>query len=390
MVARFFSAAGLLGAVMFATPAKASEFPQIDQAVQKVEVAIEAWRAADQKLAQMRADQEELAHRIAALKRLREEQRFSQNATLERLLQESVAADEQLTAQARLRDARSVEIDRRIVAADRLINEQYKLLRPGLTSGTDQQKAATARKMKSLQKMQSDVRAMKSRLGGENGAPKEWKKYEVPIDPLDGPGDLREKADFLEDTRDKLRKKIEAAQRRLAETREQNEIARAAQNFSKDVSLFDERSRSSRVPRGANNRGAAEVAVLSGDDKNADGAPNGATNPTAPPPTEPSQGFTDTREATSEDRNTAGAPGPTPLAPSVGVGISGGQLPKQLDPQTLLNLNVKDLEANGDVGSLETLLSSLKELDKYLEGRASSIRQRAQRLEQDEAKALQK
>src|SRR5688572_20432024 len=109
MLRRIARAVVLVAALVFAAAAEASEFPQIDQLVSKVEIAVRAWQSADAELATTRTKNEELAHRIAALKRLREQQRFSQNATLEKLLQESVTASEQLTSQASLRTARRTE-----------------------------------------------------------------------------------------------------------------------------------------------------------------------------------------------------------------------------------------------------------------------------------------
>lgn len=386
----------VVGALSLGAPAHASEFTRVDQAERKLALAVGALDAADGQLDKVRSQNEELGHRIAALKRLRDQRKFAQDATLEKLLQQSVDAAKDLETQANLRSARRTEVERRIGEVVRTIDEEIRLLRPGLKLGSSEQRAETARRLKALLDRREAARAILARTSASPRLQESWKKYEVEIDPLDGPVDLREKADFLEDTRDKLKKKREALKQLLAEAQTEREILRATHNFRTEVGLFDEQSRSARVPRGEASRGGSAT-VLSASGDEATSAPNarGGNEPPADPsaaavgpsPAPPPQAGFDSTSGRGAEADSAKQSPPASLSGSLGVPIP-GQPPKQLDASALMGLNPAELGDKVDVRSLESLLSELDRLDAYLDGRAKTIRQRAKRLETDESKAL--
>lgn len=153
----------VVGALSLGAPAHASEFTRVDQAERKLALAVGALDAADGQLDKVRSQNEELGHRIAALKRLRDQRKFAQDATLEKLLQQSVDAAKDLETQANLRSARRTEVERRIGEVVRTIDEEIRLLRPGLKLGSSEQRAETARRLKALLDRREAARAILAR-----------------------------------------------------------------------------------------------------------------------------------------------------------------------------------------------------------------------------------
>jgi hypothetical protein len=244
----------------------------------------------------------------------------------------------------------------------------------------------------------NELQSQLSSVSVDRALPRAWKQYEVKIDPLDGPAELREKADFVEDLRDKFLRRKREVEARLSEARQEREVARLAKDFHTETTLFDEQSVSSRVARTAGS--AAERATTltdnsaSGKTADVQGArttppPLGA--PSGPQPSPPPQ--------TAAQDGAFGAPESNPgLSGVPAASGSGGEsvrpaalsapvLPKQLDLNGLLNLSSKDLDKNLDVDSLEALLKDLGQLDAFLSSRAGTIRSRAATLESDETRA---
>ena len=348
--------------------------------------ALDAWQSADQALAAAQDRADELAHRIAALKRLRDQApaRFGQAAELERLLEASVDAERVVADGRRARDGRAADVRRDTDAALRALDQAIVTERPRLGASEPAARVAAAQQLRALVEARQDVKQRAAVLSrGVAEQRKAWAAYDVKIDPLDGPIDLREKADFVDDTRDKLLRKRAELERRVREAREERELARAAQSFRTEVSMFDEQTRSGRVtrrPAGNESFALADVAPQAG------GAPSrGNTAPAAP-----SENLG--AAATNRGAEDSALPGVTTAAPATIPSPSavGAPVLRQIDASALLNLNLATLPADADPAELERMLGDLGALERYLTARAEVLRARAGRLEDDESRARER
>lgn len=372
-------------------PAEASPgSPTVARALVAIDAATQSFETAQRALDAARARHEELAHRITALKRVS----TGASATLSTLLEASVTAERELTARAAARDKAKAEVERRATASVQLIDAEIIALRPSLK--VPEARAEAARQLKALVADRDVARAALARLARtESSTPKAWAQYEVKVEDLDGPADLREKADFVEDTRDKLRKKRAALERLVADARQSREIARASANFRTELGLFDEQARTGRVAR-SSEAGATNVlsdSTSTREETNQaapETPPVAAVNPPgrAAEPESPADGLT------GPGFGATPAPAPPPTgqpsttgAPSVAA-PQAAPLPKSVDPTQVLNLDIGALGAGQDVASLEALLRDLQAIDRFLDARAAQIRQRAEALEADESQAL--
>jgi hypothetical protein len=412
----------------------AAEPSRVVQAEAKVRLSSAALRKSEADLAGARTYYDQLGRKIAALKKGGAK---SGEPALERLLQDSIEAQKKLEALAHSRDTRAAAVRTHATEAIRSIDAEIARLKPGLTEGSPESRTAVARTLKELLDTRNRMRdALAFADAGAATPERAWTQYEVRIDPLDGPSELREKADFLEDTRDKLTKKRGALDRILREARQEHEIARAASSFQRDARHFDEVVRSGRVTRqrgGGGSSGipesaprAAANADTAGKGTGVTGGAGGAGQPAgaqSPPPQTPQDGNVGTggggggepSRGTEQPRNPnpgpqsggsfGGAVGetesadaddassPTSRAPAatftgVPTGAARG-LAKQIDPDVLLNLRVEDLDGSAlDMEELEKLVSELERLDAKLSARAQEIRRRAKALEEDEARTL--
>ena len=191
----------------------------------------------------------------------------------------------------------------------------------------------------------------------------------------DGPTELSLKADFVEDTRDKVIKKRRALIALLAEARQEREIAQVAQDFRTDVTLFDEETRQGRVLR---QQGGPSGALEQR---------NGTDNPTPATPNGPELVDPDDGEFLG-----GGDPSGPPNQPTVTPSAPSGPSPSRtIDPDVLLNMRVEDLAAGAlDVSTLQKYVEDLRALEGFLSGQADALRKRADLLEADEARDLQK
>ncbi|MEM7678707.1 MAG: hypothetical protein AAF449_22225 [Myxococcota bacterium] len=172
---------------------------------------------------------------------------------------------------------------------------------------------------------------------------------------------MSEKADFVEDTRDKVNRKRIALIKLLKEARRERQIAQAAQDFRTDITLFDEETRQGRVLR--QNR-----TTSAGDRVEADG------NFGSPAVENPG-------ELTDVPTTGAQAPPQPTTDPML----------RAINPDVLINLRVEDVAAGAlDVATLQRYVEDLRALERFLSGQAESLRQRAQTLEADETQDLHK
>lgn len=333
------------------------------------------YEAAQNRLDRLRADQQSLEARITRLKKAGDRPQ-----ALDRLLKQSVGAEGTLAAarnEARRAEAR---FDRALKGAIRAIDTEIRRRVPELKQGPIAARRAAAHHINALRTARKTLRTEAARLAQSREREKAWAQYRVRVEAQDGPSELTEKADFVEDTRDKVVRKRQALIQLLGEARQEREIAQVARDFRTDVTLFDEEARDARVLRQSANpetvatvgqdtpnsdeRGGLESAPSLDDDSFAD-----VPNPTGATPPALDQG--------------------TPSTPRVdpGGGASVG-LPA-VNPDVLLNLRVEDLAAGAlDVATLERYVEDLRALEQFLSEQAEALRKRADTLEADEARDL--
>ena len=342
----------------------------------------------------------ELAHRIAQLKKGRKNDVANRN--LQSLLRQSVQAANELE---RLTQQRAVAINgcedslrKALRKIDALIGDEKALLRS--TSKTIRIRAA--KNIRQLLNQRKELRTLEKEFRTSSSAPKQWKQYQVKIDPLDGPQELREKAEFLEDTRDKLKRKRTKVLELLKEKRQLLALAKAANQFATEVGTFDETIRSGRVERSANNRlsnspslGASSFSADEATAGSPRGAPSNSAQPQSSGPTTEGASSTDLASEPgdlSSGNQATNQRSSNPISQSIqSPQQSASTLLNQISPEALVNLDVLKLSSGSfEFKDLEKIMSSLEKLDRYLKSQSSSIRTRAQKIEDDEKRALQK
>lgn len=362
---------------------------------------LQTWRGAEHRLAQTRATSTALAARIDHLKRS-----GRAGAQLQSQLRQSLNAEQQLRAAlTQHADARN-DVERTVRGGVARIDQEIRSLVPQLKAGPLADRKQAAGRINVLRKARQQLRdTLQALQGPQPAAQRAWAKYQVKVLPLDGPSELQDKADFVEDTRDKLAKKRLALAKLLNEAKQERQIARAAQDFDTYVRIFDEEARSGRITRQPGRGGAAEAAadttVLQGAAEPT--KTTGATAGTLDPGT--NSGFESTPNPAPQappTDSTANNNGGTPTTPTTGGTAnrddgSRAQAPaavaepnaapvvRELNADVLLNLRVAQLATETlDVATLKRLVAELEALDRFLDGQAKSIRRRAQTLESNE------
>lgn len=411
-------AALLVGLLSVASPAAQAGTPpvSVETLTARVDARVARWQQARAQRLAAQAAANTLATRVEALKRAKARPGAAAGE-LERLLQASVVAERTL-AQALTDEADArAEVERAVRGGVGRVDREIRARVPGLKAGPLPERQETARQINALRAARQHLRDAAASLGDDAPAPrKDWARYQVKVEPLDGPSELNEKADFVEDTRDKLKKKRFALARLLQEAKQEREIARAARDFDTYVRLFDEEARTDRVTRQAGTGATAERAngddLASAPESQAPTSPStgGTQNngvPTAglgnessnpPPGTEPGRGSTDGFNQTPNDSTASPNPdtggktgtGQLPASPAVGVPTAeAGSVARDINAELLINLRVDELAAQGlDMATLERLVEELEALDGFLDHQAKAIRQRARSIEAEDAESL--
>lgn len=197
--------------------------------------------------------QRALARKVDALKR-EAPPGAPRSAELGQLLTESVQIEETLEAA----DARRREAERAFVrvamARIAAIDEEMRARAPRLKVGSREARRSQALALKALGEERASLRRELSALEPRFAGDERWASYRVRADPLDGPRELREKADFIEDARDKLEKKRAALAQLVDRARRSRRLERTAREFAADARLFDEETRPGRILRGSGRR----------------------------------------------------------------------------------------------------------------------------------------
>ena len=343
---------------------------------------------------------QELAHRIAQLKKSRATGVANRN--LQSLLRQSVRAESELE---QLTQQRSISVSKcesnlrtALRNVDALIGDEKALLR----SSSKATRVRAARKIRQLLNQRRELRKLEITLRTTSSTPKQWKQYQVKIDPLDGPQELREKAEFLEDTRDKLKRKRDKVLELLKEKRQLLALAKAANQFATEVGTFDETIRSGRVERNATNRLSAAPSTSPDRFSSNEAASSGPRSTSsassqdqgsAPSPAvDSSSDLTGAPNESPNDVATAGAQSSNPIGQSIqDPQQSASTWLNQVNADALVNLDILSLSSGQvEFQDLEKIMSNLEQLDLYLKSQSSSIRTRARKIENDEKRALQK
>lgn len=352
---------------------------------------------AEKAVATTHEQQATLEHRIDALKRLEADNRLPNRGELERLLRRSVEAEQNLTERQRAVDVAHDELVRWARRTTRRIDAEVKRRVPDMKRGALAQRREAARDIQRLLTFRKELETLGRR---DDAGAEKWSQYvDVKIDPLDGPAELADKADFVEDTRDKFERKRAAIRTLLDDAKRERAIQRAASEFRSDLSLFDEESRSVRVPRTGASASAERTAVespQSNDDGRFSAPPSSdPASPTTPQngAAAPAPGFQNVDESVRTDLG-AEAPrdsvtvGATAPRPTVTESAPTPTIVRGLDAQSLITLRVEDLDRqNLTPATLRKLIAELDELDRHLAAQAERLRKRARALEADEARS---
>jgi hypothetical protein len=390
----------LLAALSFVSSwASAAPEPALAALEQRVHVAVKQWELARQRRARTQTEVETLEHRIAALKRLRADGTERGEAELTALLRRSIDAERALEHEVTQVERAAIVVQKSAYDAIIAIDARINTLKPRLQQGELEQKKAAARAINALRSSRQQLRDVVARVRQPAAVPQEWARYEVRIEPLDGPRELRDKADFVEDTRERFHRKLLELRRVIRDARDEREISRAASDFQTDTRLFDEEARRDRVQRG---QGTA-VALSAPRDQAANAPQSGSAGPEAASPTADvaapaaDVGFDATPPLGNPPSvdDGSGGPGGSPARGNSGATtmpelqrIEPPELSK-LDPNVLLNLRIETLEGGrADLATLERYARELEKLERFLSDRADTIRVRAKQLEADETRAL--
>lgn len=384
-VSRWGLIAGAVGIVTASTPAGAA--PGEELAVESqgaVEAAAAQVRAAEAQVQSVDARQSALEREILELKR-----EGDRRGRLTDLLRDSLAAEAEVEAELealdRARDRFTATVRSTVARLDRALRS----LADGLERGSKADRRARARRIRTLLETRRWVLETEKRLKPPPSAlPAATDLAVLKVDPLDGPEELREKADFAEDARDKLRAKSAELARLVERRRRTRAIARAARDFAVDVSLFDEElmavvvqgsgastDEASRSPTGGEQVGDRFDGNLGS------GSAGGPENPGAP------GSETDGIPPEFQIPDSGGPSTPADPGPSPGTGGEGGSpvdlSTRNMDPLVLLNLEVDHLSVESvEVEQLEALLQKVERLEALFSARARAMRARARRMDE--------
>ncbi len=339
----------------WANPARTIDAP--------VRAARQRYRAASDRVARLRAEQSALEQQIAAFKKS-----GAQPQALDRLLKRSV--DAEAIFEAARSDLAQTEaiLAAAFNAAVRSVDQRIRAWVPSLKKGPLSDRRQAAARINELRGLRQQLRNESAALARARRREKAWAKYRVRFDIRDGPSELSEKADFVEDTRDKVMRKRRALVKLLAEARDERRIAQAAQDFRTDITLFDEETRQGRVLRQSRgSQSGPEPGVESGSGQSP-GSPNAQDSPP------------------DNDSFVGRGDNPSPAATSLRPGGL-----RDINPEVLLNLRVEDLAAGAlDVTTLQAYVADLRALERFLSGQAETLRKRANTLEASEVQDLKK
>lgn len=306
------------------------------------------------------------------------------------------------TADAALRKARS-DLGAALSEEIQALADRMKAALPRLKTGTIDARREAARRVQRWRAAYAELQAERAELGSSDAG--RWAEHLAGVDPLDGPEELREKADFVEDARDKLRSKRKALLAMLDDRQRRTRLARTARSFSTDAQLFDEQVRPGRIlsdgRRSALLDGSEQSDAVNAPPFNA-GNPSPPEDPSASPGNQsggrdgPGMGVTDpavdgatvegsgfNRGVTSPEafsQHGSGGPSADP-SPNPNPPTSEGLTPaRELGPA--LGLDLVELGEDASPAQLEAWLKRLERADRELANRRQALLRRARQLEE--------
>lgn len=338
----------------------------------------------DQRVERLEAERLELAAQVDRARAIPDEARVKR--ALEagaRLVTELEAAD---TARREARRAFASAAEREISRLD----AEMRALVPALGGGPIEERRAAAFAIRDLRDRRRALHTELSTLDAtERGR---WGEPTVGVNPLDGPEELAEKADFLADARDKLLAKQAALQRLLEDARVGARVRRSARSLALEASLFDEDARLGRVTRGspeATLAGTTQEGPAEGASVGTDGSRTDATEASAAPAQgvgalDPSDGLASGGALNTDGSAFAGSdavddaidtPTPAPSAPALDIPTA------QRDLGALLELDPAVIEGgSADPEALEALVRRLERVERALSKDIAALRARARGL----------
>ncbi|MBK8012663.1 MAG: hypothetical protein IPK13_15030 [Deltaproteobacteria bacterium] len=386
----------------------------VEDQKQAMKDALAVFEAREERLEARQKANARLADRIAELKRRRSRNDYSVDAELSRLLRASVEGERAAASARSALDEARTEVAKTAKAVSGSIRREIAALRPRLASGPASERREAAERILALRRTRTEVAATIERLerrdAGDRTAP-----LVVSPEPLDGPSDLLEKAEWVEFTRTKLLKKIGEIRRKAEDAERARQLEQDFLAFQTDTTHFDERLHAERVLRQV---GAPKSAA--GDSGNAAAS---QTETTAATDTRSDEGAA--AQAPSSEAS-SGAPSDTPSGvyseppnlgdfgtgtgsgePSGGSGggsgpaseTAGGRTPSAPNPMYTPTPIIKDLSADVALGldtsalgldahpsALARLIEALVQLDSKLAQEAKNLRNQARALEQLEGR----
>jgi hypothetical protein len=387
--------------MLWTTPRAAQSAPEPTPTVDQSVAAAEAWvaqlRADEQTLAALFDAQQELERTITARKAAGDRG----SPDLKAALRASVTMEERLQTTLDHRDAVRGRAEAAIEAGLRGSDRAIRRSLPALRRGSRSERRQAAERIQRLRRLRARLSELKATIESNPVSVLQWKDLALAPSPLDGPEDLRDKADFVEDARDKIQAKREELARLWRRARQDKAIGRAAREFAVDVTLFDEEARSPRVQQarapttgreptagggggGGQRQPASDDESVEGDGADFDSEGIGGS-PVAPGFSPPNLDA-DAPPTSDPTPEAPSGPGPSPSPPTTPDPTPGGGatffVPQELTPNYLLSLRVDDLSSHRvDLETLERILEQLEQMDAVLAARALSMRKKAEALE---------
>ena len=186
-----------------------------------------------------------LAASIDALK-----QQDADHPELQALLVRSVAMEQQLNSADARRERARQSLAKVLRAAIGVLDETMRTLSPRLKTGPPEERRQAAYTLQHLQVRRRRWRRQLAKLDPHPREAARWGRYRVALNPLDGPPELREKADFLDDAADKLAELGDQLAELVRSADQARRVRRTASRFAREANGFDEQARSGRIPRG--------------------------------------------------------------------------------------------------------------------------------------------
>jgi len=295
-------------------------------------------------------------------------------------------------AQTLAKTAEAIETQLRQEEAEgqRLRGLLQEALRKNLRSIRQALKSAQGTERKRLAENEKELRqeiASLAKLSPAKTA-KEVQPWTIRLHPLDGPQEIRQKADAIKDMEDRVAARLQALQKRLVRTERQVHRTKSDRQLEKQVSemtsdeeLFDEQDRNPRVVAGAREQGtkiatAEDQRVFAGTTAPPQAAPparsesatkSGTTNQASP-----------TAPSLQSDPSSTKAPGAASTSPAADSFQAGAPTVQATSPRVGLlptpHLSSKNLDPMNPAGTAEQQLEALKRYRAELQEKLNNLR----------------